>query len=126
MIQRIYVFRYALSNYYRFSFELGRFPKKLLQDFLSKESFEYNEAIINIILSGHNNTSGGTFILEQKYKLSDIIIDKHIPNPKRSFPKSSTKRKFEWIDWSDVFKYEEVSEEERQKITDEIRIITER
>ena len=115
----------SLSNYHRFSFKLSKVPKKLLKDFLSKESVDYNEAVINIIISGHNNTSGGNFILAHAYKLTDIIIDKHVPNPKRSFPAFAKKYKYERIYWPDVFRYEEVSEEERREIINEIQGYTE-
>ena len=70
---------HAIDNYFRFSFELEKFPRKILKDFITKDSTCLEIDSISVSVSGHSNILGNTFLISKKYKLTDLIIDEHVP-----------------------------------------------
>lgn len=115
---------YSIDNFYRFSFPLKRFPRKILQDFLNKDPRCLEIDTIRVSVSGHSNMIGNAFLVSKKYKLSDLVIDEHMPDAKNAIKNPITKKKmFEFIRWDELFRIEEVGEDERQKTIDEIRQI---
>lgn len=70
--------RILLENFYRFSFDLTKFPKQILQDIIEKPSY-YDKDTIVVSISGNSNYIGNSFKLSRKYRLSDIVYDEHTP-----------------------------------------------
>lgn len=118
---------HAIDNYFRFSFELNKFPRKILRDFIEKDPFCLEYDTINVSISGHSNLLGNTFLISRKYKLTDLIIDEHVPQVKYSIQNPITKKKmFEFMRWDELQKIEEVSEKKRVKTVNEIRELVKR
>ncbi len=57
---------HAIDNYFRFSFELGKFPRKILKDFITKDSTCLEIDSISVSVSGHSNILGNTFLISKK------------------------------------------------------------
>lgn len=115
---------HTIDNYFRFSFELRKFPRKVLQDFVNKDTLCLEIDTISVSISGHSNILGNTFLISKKYKLTDLIIDEHVPQVKYSIKNPLTKKKiFEFIKWDELNRMEEVSEKKRVKTIDEIKDI---
>lgn len=119
---------HAIANYYRFSFELEKFPKKMLEDFLDKNPRSLEVDTINISVSGHSKILGNSFLVTKKYKLTDLVIDEHTPSltEKHKINNPITKKPWSYVKWNEFNKVEEVSESERAKTVDEIRKIIEK
>ena len=119
---------HAIDNYYRFSFELEKFPKKMLEDFLDKNTRSLEADTISVSVSGHSKILGNSFLITKKYKLTDLIIDEHTPSLTETHKIKNlfTKKPWVYIKWDEFNKVEEVSESEREKTVDEIRKIIEK
>lgn len=119
---------YVVDNYYRFSFKLEYFPKKMLEDFLDKNLRSLEVDTISISVSGHSKILGNSFLVTKKYKLTDLVIDEHTPSltEKHKIKNPLTKRPWSYVKWNEFNKVEEVSESERAKTVDEIRKIIEK
>lgn len=123
--------RILLENYYRFSFDLSKFPKQILEDIIKKPMYYKDETIV-VSITGNCNYIGNSFRVFQKYNLSDIVYDQHEPvilytrknrftgkelvNP---FNKKIIKR----MDWNELKKIIEVDEDRRSIFVNEIKYI---
>ena len=124
--------RGLLENFYRFSFDLTKFPRQLLKDMLEKPEY-YEQDTITVSITGNCNYIGNSFKITQKYKLSDITFDEHKPNLiahtyKNIFTGNDlinpfTKKKIQKINWNEISKVVEVDEERRSDSVEEIRNI---
>lgn len=115
---------HVIDNYFRFSFELEKFPRKILKDFISKNSTCLEIDSITVSVSGHSNKLGNTFLISKKYKLTDLIIDEHVPQVKYKVRNPFTKKaKWEFVIWNKINQVEEVSEKKRMKTINEIKKI---
>jgi hypothetical protein len=115
---------HKLENYYRFSFDLKEFPSKILKDFIEKDPVCLEIDSINVSISGNANLLGNTFMVDRKYKLSDIVIDEHIPVLKNDIRTPFIGKKlYQIIKWKELDRTEEVSETKRNKIINEINTI---
>jgi hypothetical protein len=115
---------HAIDNYFRFSFELEKFPRKILKDFITKDSTCLEIDSISVSVSGHSNILGNTFLISKKYKLTDLIIDEHVPQVKYKVRNPFTKKKiWEFVRWDELNQVEEVGEKRRMKTIDEIKEI---
>lgn len=111
-----------MKNYYRFSFKVTEFHKKFWQDYLERDIACVNEDYVSVIISGKSNTLGGTFIVEKRYKLPDVVID--LRNPEDYFKKAVinrfTGKKEVLIDWDEFSKSVEAGKVERENVINEI------
>lgn len=111
-----------LHNYYRFSFDINKFPKKFLSDFLLKddESIYREHDSITVTLTGNANNLGNTFLVSKKYMLDDIIYDEHIPDLSTIVKNPFTGRVlFKRIKWNNLHVYipdAKQAEKSRQEI----------
>ena len=71
--------RVLLENFYRFSFDLTKFPRQLLKDMIEKPEYFEQDTIL-VCITGNCNYIGNSFKIMRKYKLSDIVFDEHKPN----------------------------------------------
>lgn len=121
--------RICLENYYRFSFDLSKFPRQVLKDILDKPSYWKEETIV-VCVTGNCNGIGNSFRITKKYNLSDIVYDEHEPritvlrkniftgnNLKNPF----TKKNISKIRWEEVHRIVDVNEEGREKSIKEIK-----
>lgn len=123
--------RILLENYYRFSFDLTRFPKQILKDIIEKPKY-YDKETIVVSIIGNCNYIGNTFKISREYKLSDIVFDEHTPiissirkniftgndlvNP---FTRKTIKR----VDWNELNRIVEADEIKRCISVNEIKYI---
>lgn len=108
-----------IQNYYRFSFDLKDFPRKVLSDYLDKNTTALKEDAITIFLTGNVNFGGNTFGISKKYKLSDVMIADH------DIKDIKTKKIFkrEVINWAKLETPLEIPEDKRTEIIEEIKKI---
>lgn len=117
---------HRLSNYYRFSFDLKEFPRKLLKDFIKKEPICLEIDAITVSISGKSNLLGSEFIVDRRYNLSEIVIDEHTPDLRYDLKNPFTGKKiYQFIKWKNLNSFEEVSESKRNKTINEINSIIE-
>lgn len=117
---------HSIHNYFRFSFELEEFPRKILYDFIEKDPVCLELDAINVSIRGHSNLMGNTFLISKKYKLSDLVIDEHVPQITYSIKNPlSGKKMFDIIRWDELKRIEEVCEKKRVKTIKEIKRIIE-
>ena len=115
---------HALDNFFRFSFELEKFPKKILQDFVRKDPVCLEMDTIRVSVSGHSNLLGNTFLISKKYKLTDLVIDEHVPKIKYYARNPFTQKNIlKCIKWRELNYIEEGSEKKRVKTIEEIKNI---
>lgn len=115
---------HRIQNFYRFSFDLKEFPRKVLKDFIDKDPVCYEIDSINVSISGHSNYLGNTFLVSKRYGLADIVFDEHVPNLKSSIKNPVTgNRLFQIVKWNELQRIEEVSEIKRNKTVNEIKAI---
>lgn len=123
--------RISLENYYRFSFDLAKFPRQVLKDIIERPTY-FDEETIAVSITGNCNYIGNSFKIAKKYKLSDIVYDEHTPiishirknklngnNLVNPFTKKVIKR----IDWSELKRIVEVDEDKRSATVKEIKYI---
>lgn len=123
--------RISLENYYRFSFDLAKFPRQVLKDIIERPTY-FDEETIAVSITGNCNYIGNSFKITKKYKLSDIVYDEHTPvlshirknkftgnNLVNPFTKNVIKR----IDWSELKRIVEVDENKRSATVKEIKYI---
>lgn len=116
----------VLQNYFRFSFDLNDFPKKLLKDFLNKSAIPYQEDTINIVLTGNANSWGNNFRIARIYHLSDIVFDEHTPDITAYIRNPFTGNKlWKYIRWSEITKTVDVDEDSRASTINEIKQLIE-
>lgn len=115
---------HMLENFYRFSFDLKEFPSKILKDYIQKDSACLEVDSINVSISGHSNLLGNKFIINKRYKLSEIVIDEHVPDLKYDIKNPLTnKRLYQVIRWKEIDNFKEVSEADRKRTINEIKVI---
>lgn len=123
--------RILLENYYRFSFDLAKFPRQVLKDIIERPTYFDKETIV-VSITGNCNYIGNSFKISKKYKLSDIVYDEHIPVishiRKNKFTGNNlvnpfTKKVIKKIDWSELKKIIEVHEDKRSSTVKEIKYI---
>ena len=115
---------HSIHNYFRFSFELEKFPRKILYDFIEKDPVCLELDAINVSIRGHSNLLGNTFMISKKYKLSDLVIDEHVPQITYSIKNPlSGKKILDIIRWDELNRIEEVCEKKRIKTIKEIKKI---
>lgn len=123
--------RILLQNYYRFSFDLTKFPKQILKDIIEKPVYYDKETII-VSITGNCNYLGNSFKVSREYKLSDIVYDEHIPHisfvRKNIFTGKDLKNPFTGktvfrIDWNEMTKIVDADESKRNISVNEIRYI---
>lgn len=123
--------RILLENYFRFSFDLSKFPRKVLKDIINKPTYCDKETIV-VSIVGNSNYLGNIFKVSHKYKLTDIVYDEHTPiisypiiNPitkekiKNPFSHNDIKK----IKWTEIKDIVEADEEKRKKSVKEIKFI---
>ncbi|MCM1498332.1 MAG: hypothetical protein NC124_07665 [Clostridium sp.] len=123
--------RISLENFYRFSFDLAKFPRQVLKDIIERPTY-FDEETIVVSITGNCNYIGNSFKISKKYKLSDIVYDEHTPvlsqirtnkytgkNLVNPFTKSVMKR----INWSELKRIVEVNEDKRSATVKEIKYI---
>lgn len=115
-----------LHNYFRFSFDIDKFPRKFLSDFV----FQKNRAIcvendsITITITGNANNLGNTFLVSKKYTLNDIIYDEHIPDLSRTIKNPFTgKPLYKLIKWHNFNKYVTNKDKTKQSEKEIIRLL---
>lgn len=122
--------RTILDKFYRFSFDLTKFPRQILQDII-KKSEDYATGTISVCFTGTYNLDK-TFTQVVSYRLSDIVFDEHIPNPssvrKNIFTGNVliapfSRRTIKKIDWNEITRVVEVDENSRTDIVKEIKKI---
>lgn len=123
--------RISLENYYRFSFDLVRFPLQVLKDIIDKPKYFDKETIV-VSITGKGNYIGNSFKISKKYKLSDIVYDEHTPIISRirknvftgnDLINPFTKKVIKKIDWLELKRIVEVSEAKRNASVNEIKYI---
>lgn len=123
--------RIMLQNYYRFSFDLTKFPKQILKDIIEKPVY-YDKETIVVSVTGNCNYLGNSFKVSREYKLSDIVYDEHTPHissvRKNLFTGKELKNPFTRktvlkIDWNELTKIVEADEIKRSISVNEIRYI---
>lgn len=123
--------RILLENYYRFSFDLAQFPRKVLKDIVEKPAY-YGKETISVSLSGQCNYIGNSFKMTKMYKLSDIVYDEHTPIlteirknilTGKDLINPLTKKNITKIKWDELNHYIEVGEEKRSRTVNEIYYI---
>ena len=112
---------HSIDNYFRFSFDLKKFPRKILRDFITKEPACLNHDTINITISGHSNFIGNTFLITKSYKLFDIVIDEHIPQIKYAIKIPFFNKTFHTNSWNELLRIKEASEKHRINTITEIK-----
>lgn len=115
-----------VQNYTRFSFPLELLPHKLMRDFLSKDQYCLENDSITITLTGEYGVLRGSFRIEKRYKLKDIVIvnseDVEYKKKKRKF---ITREEYNIVDWKLLKKRpNEISEDGRKVIIKEIEEIS--
>lgn len=123
--------RILLENYYRFSFDLSKFPKQILKDIIKKPSY-YDKETIVVSITGNCNYLGNSFKVSKKYKLSDIVYDEHVPIISKSIKNIFTgkelinpfsKKAMIKIDWEEFRRIIDADENQRSISVNEIRYI---
>lgn len=123
--------RILLENYYRFSFDLTKFPRQVLKDIIERPAY-FDKETIAVSITGNCNYIGNSFKISRKYKLSDIVYDEHTPVisriRKNKFSGNNlinpfTKKIMKKIDWIELKKIVEVDEEQRSVSVNEIKYI---
>lgn len=114
-----------IENYYRFSFDLTKLPRKMLSDFIDKNHNSFDQDSIHVAIIGNANNLGNSFRIEKNYKLSDIVIDEH--EIKTEYKKERFRRKDKICKrgWVELFKNREVSEKRRQEVIEKIEKLIE-
>lgn len=109
-----------IINYYRFSFEIKDVPAELMRAFISKDSINMQKDQILLTFSGVGYANN-KFYEKKVYKLSDIVIDEHKPEPEERVINPFTNKIIkEKINWKELYREEEVGELDRKKIIEEI------
>lgn len=123
--------RILLENFYRFSFDLTKFPRQILKDIIKKPTYYDKETII-VSITGNCNYIGNSFKVSREYKLSDIVYDEHIPIishiRKNKFTGNDlrnpfTKKVMKRIDWNELKRIVETGEDQRNISVNEIKDI---
>ena len=123
--------RISLENYYRFSFDLAKFPRKVLKDIIEKPTY-FDKETIAVSITGNCNYIGNSFKISKQYKLSDIVYDEHTPVishiRKNIFTGNDltnpfTKKAIKKIDWNELKKIFEADEDKRSISVNEIKYI---
>lgn len=110
----------SIINYYRFSFEIKDVPAELMKAYINKESVNIQKDEILVTFSGVGYANN-KFYEKKVYKLSDIIIDEHKPEPEEKVVNPFTNKIMkEKINWNELYREEEVGELERNNIINEI------
>lgn len=123
--------RILLQNYYRFSFDLTKFPRQVLKDIIYRPKY-YDKETITVSITGKCNYIGNSFKISRQYSLKDIVYDEHAPNitckrinafTEKDLINPFTGKRITYVKWDELNKYEEVGEIERNKSVNEIRYI---
>lgn len=123
--------RISIENYYRFSFDLAKFPRQVLKDIIEKPTYFDKETIV-VSVAGNCNYIGNSFKVSKKYKLSDIIYDEHTPIithvrknklTGKDLLNPFTHKVIKKIDWSELKRIIEVDEDRRNASVNEIKYI---
>lgn len=123
--------RILLENYYRFSFDLTKFPKQVLQDIIEKPAY-YDKETIVVSIAGNTNYIGNSFKVSKEYRLSDIVYDEHIPIISyirknkltgKDLINPFTKKPLRRFEWNELKKIVEVDENRRNISVKEIKYI---
>lgn len=112
-----------LDNYYRFSFEISKFPKIFWQHYLERREEYIEDDILTVTIAGKTDGLGGCFRVAKQYSIKDIIVDVH--EPEKYFKKTTksflgTKKKIKF-DWKKFPMFIEAGENERSNIIEEIK-----
>lgn len=110
----------SINNYYRFSFALKDVPIELMEAYISKEptNMQNDEILVTFSGVGYANNK---FYEKKVYKLSDIVIDEHKPEPWEKVVNPFTNKVIrEKMNWRELYREEEVGEFERNNIIKEI------
>lgn len=116
----------TIDNYYRFSCKLTDLPQPLLKHYFENNDTGLEHDVIKITLSGNMNTFGNNFLVEQKYKISDIVIGENYVGPEL---KCSSESRIinriirNRIDWKKLQKIKPMEQEEKESILAEIEKI---
>ncbi len=111
----------SIDNYFRFSYELDNFPKKIIKDYIANNELGNKYDVIKIYLKGNTNTIGNNFLLEKTYKLKDIVIAENYIDLKYDFTNIFTgKPMFKKVKWKYIKKIENISKEQKQLIKKEL------
>lgn len=123
--------RISLENFYRFSFDLAKFPRQVLKDIIEKPIYLDKETIV-VSITGNCNYLGNSFKVSKTYNLSEIVYDERTPDilhPRKNIFTGKnlvnpfTKKDLERIDWKEIKRFTEVNEEKRNISVKEIKCI---
>lgn len=107
----------SIDNFYRFSANIKKVPKKFIEDFLSKTQEACKIDAIKVTVSGKTNFLGGNFHKQKKYSLNDIIISSNDPVCEfMNIKKTITGKSKKVFDWSKFGEMSESGENDRKKI----------
>lgn len=114
-----------IDKTYRFSFELEGFPSSFLRTYLSKNSVNYRNDRILVIVTGKFGSFGDAFLIEREYGFEDIEVAKDTERLygyklKEDGTLESTK-----INFSNLDKVIPYSEDERSKINKTVKRLIE-
>ena len=114
----------VLTNFYRFSFEVETFPKKMLEDILKQPPLAVEHDRINVSITGNLNTFGNNFRLAKSYKISDIVIAENYTNLKHTVKNPFTgKSLFQKMKWNQIKNIIEIDKSQKQEIKKKLREI---
>lgn len=114
-----------LHNYYRFSFEIDQFPKRVLSDLVAHDSKGYTRDYIFVSITGHANHIGNNFNVYKYYSLRDVIFDEYVPHPTIE-KRTRFGQNHDIIKWDELHKRTERKEDriaQRSAIIEEIKNI---
>lgn len=115
----------SIINYYRFSYDIMDVPSEIMRAYIYKKTEAYQKNAILVTLSG-TGYANNKFFEKKLYKLSDIIIDEHKPEPVEKIINPFTNKIIkENINWEKLYREEEVGETERKNIVRQIETMLE-
>lgn len=114
-----------IDKTYRFSFELEKFPSNFLRTYLSKNSVNYRNDRILIVVSGKFGSFGDAFLVEKEYGFEDIEIAKDTERLYGYKQKEDGTLESIKINYSNLDKIIPYSEDERAKINETVRQLIE-
>mgnify|MGYP007073672808 FL=1 len=100
-------------------------PSEIMRAYIYKKTEAYQKNAILVTLSG-TGYANNKFFEKKLYKLSDIIIDEHKPEPIEKIINPFTNKIIkENINWEKLYREEEVGETERKNIVEQIETMLE-
>ena len=114
-----------IDRTYRFSFDLIKFPSKFLRTYLSKDSVNYQNDRILVIVSGEYGGFGEAFLIEKQYGFKDIEIAKDTEQLYEYRQNEDGKVESTKVNYSNLDKVKPYTEDEIERIKEAIRRLIE-